>query len=1017
MSLFQQSVLIKYQKSLDNIAIDKAYNKFTKYFHNEVIQKNIRNSKEEQYQEGFLRELFVNILDYKLNPSPDFNLTTEYKNEKGSKKADGAILKNGNALAVIELKSTKTKNLESIRQQAFDYKSSHSNCVYVITSNFEKIRFYIDNAVDYEEFNLFTLSKDEFYALYICLHCSSLIGKIPSKIKKDSLAKEEEITNDFYIDYSNFKRELYRDLVKRNSKNTIFKEQLKSSDDEVSSKSVKLNLFKKSQKLIDRFLFIFFSEDRGLLPPNSTLEIILDWDKLVELDAKIPLYDRFKMFFNYLDTGRTGTDSKEEIFAYNGGLFKPDNVLDSLVIGDELLYEHAKKLSNYNFESQVGVNILGHIFENSLNEIESVNAEILGSKFDKQKTKRKKDGVFYTPKYITNYIVDNTLSKYCDDKRLEMNIIEDDYRKSIKGRKKKTLIDLKSNLDFYREWLLNLTICDPACGSGAFLNQALNFLINENKYIDELEASLFGEGLIFRNIENTILENNIFGVDINEESIEITKLSLWLRTAQPRRKLNNLSNNIKCGNSLVNSKTVAGDFSFSWENEFPDVFKNGGFDIVIGNPPYVNIVNIEDKEYRDYLKKTYSTFKNKCDLYSMFIEKSISICNNHGELGFIFPNSWMGTSSFSEFRKHIAKEITINGLVELPPGVFEEATVTTVIMTATKQQANKSHEIKLYQPIDSEIKEKSNTLSLEEVLASSHYAFSFDKKIHLKSDGKKLDDIASFSLGIKTSNDKRFVFDRKEYDECLPMLRGKNIKRNSINYAGEYLWYMPDLIKEKAGGRPRVLENYLRPKILIQDIAKSINAAYDDSNYLVNDTINVIYDTGSSYSMHYVIALLNSKAVNKWFSSTFPEGLHIKINQLQEIPLPKANSEKQKYISELSKDIQEKSSEVGKLECSFVKYLQADLKLESISKKVNSWHYLDFHEFIKALRVSLKKEGHKALSKSNEIEWMVFFEERQDALSLIKNEIIQLKHKIDQKFYEMYDLSKNDIKYIEATCT
>src|SRR5690606_9883373 len=126
---------------------------------------------------------------------------------------------------------------------------------------------------------------------------------------------------------------------------------------------IRLSLFKKSQKLIDRFLFIFFAEDRGLLPPNSIHKILADWDKLKDLDAVIPLYDRFKLYFSFLDTGRKGTDKKAEIFAYNGGLFKPDPVLDTIEIGDELLYRHASKLATYDFESQVDVNILGHIFE------------------------------------------------------------------------------------------------------------------------------------------------------------------------------------------------------------------------------------------------------------------------------------------------------------------------------------------------------------------------------------------------------------------------------------------------------------------------------------------------------------------------------------------------------------------------------------------------------------------------------------------------------------------------------
>jgi type I restriction-modification system DNA methylase subunit len=163
-------------------------------------------------------------------------------------------------------------------------------------------------------------------------------------------------------------------------------------------------------------------------------------------------------------------------------------------------------------------------------------------KVDSQKTKRKKDGIFYTPKYITKYIVENTVGKLCEEKRKELDIVDEEYAKGRKNRKKDTIkiLDDKKLTD-YRNWLLSLTILDPACGSGAFLNQALDFLITEHRKIDDLRAQLFGSGLVFSDITTDILEKNIYGVDLNEESVEIAKLSLWLRTAQKGRKLNSNS--------------------------------------------------------------------------------------------------------------------------------------------------------------------------------------------------------------------------------------------------------------------------------------------------------------------------------------------------------------------------------------------------------------------------------------------------------------------------------------------
>ena len=698
MPLYQKSVLNKYLKQLEASKVEKAYKKYANHFLSPVIQENIRNSKEEEYQGIFLTDLFVNVLDYTLKPNANFNLVAEYKNQTNSRKADGAILFDNKALGVIELKGTNTKDLESIRKQAFDYKANQKECVYVITSNYEKLRFYINDATEFEEFNLFELTKERFELLYLCLHKDHIENNIPLKIKEASLLEEEQITKKFYKDYSVFKRELYRDLVKNNAKrikNSLSKLSIETNEAELDEetkaelfkleKNVKLNLFKKSQKLIDRFLFVFFAEDRGLLPPNSTLQILNKWKADVDFGDDRPLYDMFKQYFKFLDTGRQGTTNRAEIYAYNGGLFKEDIVLDQLEIDNDLLYNHTKTLAAYDFESQVDVNILGHIFENSLNEIESVNAEIEGGDFDKQTSKRKKDGVFYTPKYITKYIVENTIGKLCEEKKNELGFKEEEYFKGRKNRQQNTIIKLVETLDVYRDWLLQLTICDPACGSGAFLNQALDFLIKEHNYIDELKAKILGGGLVFSDIENTILENNIYGVDLNEESVEIAKLSLWLRTAQPRRKLNSLNDNIKCGNSLIDSKAVAGDKAFNWKEQFPNVFTKGGFDVIIGNPPYVNLERMKDISLA-LEKLSFETYNKRGDLYILFVEQGFKLLKQGGTISYIMPNKWLQAGYGEGLRGYfLTKEF--NQLIDFGDlQIFEGATTYPCIFLAKNSE-------------------------------------------------------------------------------------------------------------------------------------------------------------------------------------------------------------------------------------------------------------------------------------------------------------------------------------------
>ena len=668
--LFQKTIIKKYLGLLKEEAVSEAWNKFQAYFLDAQIQANIKQSKEEQFQEGFLRELFVNVLGYTLNPSPNYNLITEKKNETNSKKADGAILLDGKVIGVIELKDHKTTDLSKVEPQAFNYKSQHPDARYVLISNFEKLRLYIDNAVEYHEWSLFNLNEEGFRELYLCLAWMQVEQGMALQMKQESVSSEDQITKALYRDYSQFKRVLFADILEQNP-----------TPEGKDEKDWQLLLFKKTQKLLDRLLFIFFAEDCGLLPPNSMVQIIDQWESLKEMDEYRPFYDRMKKYFGYMNTGFKG--KKYEIFAYNGGLFKPDEVLDNIIISDDLLVTHTRKLSTYDFESDVDVNILGHIFENSLSEIEEVTQQINSGEAP-QTSKRKQDGVFYTPQYITKYIVENTVGRLCSEKKHELGIVEEEYF-SDQRRQLKTKQRLLDQLQQYRDWLLQITILDPACGSGAFLNAALQFLMAEHKLIDEMEAKVVGSAIVFQDVENSILEHNLYGVDINEESVEIAQLALWLRTAKPHRKLNSLNENIKCGNSLISDPAIAGDKAFNWQEQFSKVFEKGGFDVVIGNPPYVDIKQMDNVQV-DYMFNNYCTAENRINLYSIFIEMGYGLVKQHGYLSYINPNSMLLNSSYTKLRKLIVNDIY--DIVKLPDNVFEAAKVETIIFAVRKEFPN-----------------------------------------------------------------------------------------------------------------------------------------------------------------------------------------------------------------------------------------------------------------------------------------------------------------------------------------
>ena len=1029
MPLFQNAVLKKYLKQQDHEVITKAYTKFSRYFHNPRIQENIRSSKEEEYQGIFLTELFVKILGFTMKPNTDFNLVAEYKNEKNSKKADGAILKDDLALGVIELKGTNTKDLEKVRQQAFDYKANQSGCVYVITSNFEKIRFYINNAVDYEEFDLFHLNQDRFGLLYLCLAKENILNNTPLAIKEASIQEEEAITKKFYGAYSLFKRELYRNLVKLNMKNEVFRVELNNADRERGTKNIKQTLFKKSQKLIDRFLFIFFAEDRGLLPPNAILKILEQWNQLKELDEEVPLYNRYIKYFNYLDLGRKGTDKTAEIFAYNGGLFKPDAVLDSLLISDELLFKHTKDLSHYDFESQVDVNILGHIFENSLNEIESVNAEIEGEEFDKQKTKRKKDGVFYTPKYITKYIVDNTVGKLCEEKKVQLKILDEDFNPNRqKGTKKKLL----KVLETYREWLLQLTILDPACGSGAFLNQALDFLIKEHHFIDELQTKLFGGGFIFPNIETTVLENNIFGVDLNEESVEIAKLSLWLRTAQPRRKLNDLSSNIKCGNSLIDSKSVAGDKAFKWEEEFSEIFTNGGFDVVIGNPPYKAGRHWADKDYdlHSYLKKKFSTADYQLDLYVLFYERSLKLLKvNEGLLSFIAPNTWFTNISSSGMREYFLTNSEITQILDCSKvDVFEDAVVETAIVTMKYRRVTNSS-VQILQLNGSE-PAFLHEIELQNWLSDSNFYMNIyvnknEQKIKekIESSGTPLGDFCAAKFGVKIYQvgkgrpkqtkdiavNRLFESDEKLSSEYFKLLEGKDVNRYSISWKGRWIKYGLHLAE------PRKIELFQGNRFLVRRIMSDrIIACCTDETMVSNALLHVV-KVPEEYSFKAIQSIVTSTLMAFYFRKSsgredkaFPE---IKVHQLRSLPI--ITSSDSLKIEPLSDKMLNDTAAFYSIAERFSKYISSHFTEIIQPKKLQNWHELEFGDFIKELNKAIKKVGGEKLTKMDEMEWMDVFEAKKAEAQKLKAEIDKTDKEIDQMVYELYRLTEEEIEIVE----
>jgi tRNA G10 N-methylase Trm11 len=496
--------------------------------------------------------------------------------------------------------------------------------------------------------------------------------------------RDRQLESSFYAEYRKFREKLYGELLLHNGPSTS------------RFPGTKGRLVRLAQKILDRSIFVFFCEDMGSVlafPPKLFQEFLIDRSKDPYFDPDgTTIWQDVLRLFDAMNEGRAF--GGKPINQFNGGLFDRDVHLEGLHVPNSVfcqhlqgsneasLYSHKETLlylcASYNYASDIGrgngrefdrdpakslgLYTLGRIFEQSITELEILEAEADGRPSVNKLSKRKRDGVYYTPEWVVERIVDETLGPRLTEIKRECGW-PDSGEPSL------------ATIDAYSARLKALTVLDPACGSGAFLITALRYLVDEWHQVQGLRRQVTRRPTASEDdaeLIAEILKANLYGVDINAASVEIAQLALWLHTARGNKPLSSLQENIREGNSLIGPDFFKGQINlalysdsekervnaFDWQSAFPQVFERGGFDAVVSNPPYVKLQNFRaaHEDMAEFLREGRpgvvlppyaSTQTGNFDLYLPFIEKGISLLNDHGRLGYIAPSLWT-TNEYGE---------------------------------------------------------------------------------------------------------------------------------------------------------------------------------------------------------------------------------------------------------------------------------------------------------------------------------------------------------------------------------
>jgi len=852
----------------------------------------------------------------------------------------------------------------------------------------------------------YTQYIDSFEEIYNFLSKESVLKGSFDKFAESERQKRgtAEVDAEFLREIESWREALAKDIALKNPRLTI----------------PELNFA--VQLTIDRIIFLRMCEDRG----------IEHYGQIQNLLNGTNTYRRLREIFYHADD------------KYNSGLFdfKTDRLTPELKLDDKPLKDIFKNLyypeSPYEF-SVLGADILGHVYEQFLGKVIRLT-EGHRAKVEEKLEVRKAGGVYYTPTYIVNYIVKNTVGKLCDGKTPRQ--------------------------------ISSLRILDPACGSGSFLLGAYQYLLDyhlnwyqkdgNQKHTKEIYQGRGGQWYLTIQEKKRILLNNIFGVDIDPQAVEVTKLSLLLKVLEgenqdtlerqmklfKERALPDLGSNIKCGNSLIGPDFCQGKQmnlldseetyrinAFDWEKEFPEIMKQGGFDVVIGNPPYIRIQTMKEwapSEVEIYKEHYTSASKGNYDIYVVFVERALSLLDKSGRLGFILPHKFFNSQYGEPLRSLLAKGKHLSEVVHFgDQQVFAGATNYTCLLFLDKTGSKQCHFIKVDDLTAWRINGESTEGKIPATrITHSEWNFTVGRGAELfeklsKMPVRLVDIAEKMAQGIRTSANEVYVLDlvsktgnliiahSKQLDQDIKLehsavslfLQGREIKPYRILPSGKIV-IIPYKVKN---GRTELFGE----KEMRENFPKTFAYLLENKTYLENR------ERGRMRG-------------DDWYAYIYPK--NIDVMQTSKILVPDiadhasfALDEAGEYAFTSGYGIILKSSvvESPKYILGLLNSKVLDFYLKNISTAMRGGFFRYFTQFIEQLPIRPinfsdpnEKAHHdrmvKLVEKMSSLHKQLANVKTPDDKTRIQRQIDATLHQIDSLVYELYGLMEKEIRIVES---